>query len=205
MSDGPCQPSAADVKKLREMTGTGMMDCKRALVEADCDMDEAVAILRAAGLASAQKRAGRVANEGLVASYIHFNNRVGVLVEVNCETDFVANTAEFRSLAKEVSLHIASAKPQWISRDDVPEGVIEGERKVYEAWAREQGKPEQALPKIVEGKLGAFFKDWVLLDQPFVKDDSRSVGELVDEVSAKVGEKVAVRRFARFELGEETA
>jgi elongation factor Ts len=204
VSDQPCQPSAADVKKLREMTGAGMMDCKRALVEADCDMDEAVAILRTAGLASASKRAGRVANEGLVESYIHFNNRVGVLVEVNCETDFVAKTAEFRSLAKEVSLHIASAKPQWISREDVPEEVIQGERKVYEAWAREQGRPEQALAKIVEGKLGAFFKDWVLLDQPFVKDDSKSVAELVDEVSAKVGEKVAVRRFARFELGEET-
>jgi elongation factor Ts len=186
------------------MTGAGMMDCKRALVEADCDMDEAVAILRTAGLASASKRAGRVAKEGLIQSYIHFNNRVGVLVEVNCETDFVANTAEFRTLAKEVSLHIASAKPQWISRGDVPEEVIEGERKVYEAWAREQGRPEQALPKIVEGKLGAFLKDWVLLEQPFVKDDSKSVGELVDEVSAKVGERVAVRRFARFELGEET-
>jgi len=197
------QPSAADVKKLREMTGAGMMDCKRALVEADGDMDRAVEVLRTAGLASVAKRAGRAANEGVVQSYIHFNNRVGVLIEVNCETDFVANTDEFRALAKDISLHIASAKPRWVSREDVPDDVLEGERKIYEAWAREQGKPEQALAKIVEGKVNAFHKDWVLMDQPFVKDDSKSVGELVDEVAAKVGEKVAVRRYARFELGED--
>ena len=197
------QPQAADVKKLREMTGAGMMDCKRALVEADGDMDKAVDILRTAGLASAAKRAGHAANEGVIQSYIHFNNRVGVLVEVNCETDFVANTDEFRVLTKDVSLHIASAKPRWISREDVPDDVIEGERKIYEAWAREQGKPEQALAKIVEGKVAAFYKDWVLLDQPFVKDDSKSIGELVDEVGAKIQEKIAIRRFARYELGEE--
>jgi elongation factor Ts len=197
------QPSAAEVKKLREMTGAGMMDCKRALIEADGDMDKAVEILRTAGLASAAKRAGRTANEGVIQSYIHFNNRVGVLVEVNCETDFVANNDEFRALSKNVSLHIASAKPRWISREDVPDDVIEGERKIYEAWAREQGKPEEALPKIVEGKVSAFYKDWVLLDQPYVKDDSKTIGELVDEVGAKVKEKVAIRRFARFELGEE--
>jgi elongation factor Ts len=197
------QPSAADVKKLRDMTGAGMMDCKRALVEADGDIDKAVEILRTAGLASVAKRAGRTADEGVIQSYIHFNNRVGVLVEVNCETDFVANTDEFRTLAKDVSLHIASAKPRWVSRDEVPEHVIEGERKIYEAWAREQGKPEQALPKIVDGKVNAFYKDWVLLDQPFVKDDSKSIGDLLDEVNAKVGEKIAIRRYARFELGEE--
>jgi elongation factor Ts len=197
------QPQAADVKKLREMTGAGMMDCKRALVEADGDMDKAVEILRTAGLASVAKRAGRAANEGVVQSYIHFNNRVGVLVEVNCETDFVANTDEFRALAKDVSLHIASAKPRWVSREDVPDDVIEGERKIYEAWAREQGKPEQALARIVDGKVAAFYKDWVLLDQPFVKDDSKSIGELVDEVGAKIKERVAIRRYARFELGDE--
>jgi len=201
VSQGP--PSAADVKKLREMTGAGMMDCKRALVEADGDMDKAVEILRTAGLASVAKRAGRAANEGVVQSYIHFNNRVGVLVEVNCETDFVANTDEFRALAKDISLHIASAKPRWVVRDDVPEDVVEGERKIYEAWAREQGKPEQALAKIAEGKMNAFFKDWVLMDQPFVKDDAKSVGDLIDEVAAKVGEKIAVRRFHRYELGED--
>ena len=197
------QPSAADVKKLREITQAGMMDCKRALVEADGDMDKAVEILRTAGLASVAKRAGRTANEGVIDSYIHFNNRVGVLVEVNCETDFVANTDEFRTLTKDICLHIASAKPRWISREDVPEDVLEGERKIYEAWAKEQGKPEQALPKIVEGKVIAFFKDWVLLDQPFVKDDSKSIGDLVDETAAKVGEKIAIRRYSRFELGEE--
>ena len=201
MSQG--QPSAADVKKLRDMTGAGMMDCKKALVESNGDIDRAVEILRTAGLASVAKRAGRAANEGVIQSYIHFNNRVGVLVEVNCETDFVANTDEFRTLAKDISLHIASAKPRWVSREDVPQDVIEGERKIYEAWAREQGKPEQALAKIVEGKETAFYKDWVLLDQPFVKDDSKSVGELVDEVAAKVGEKIAIRRYSRYELGED--
>ena len=191
------------VKELRQKTGAGIMDCKQALVESGDDIGKAVDWLRQKGLASAGKKMGRVTNEGVIASYIHAGNKIGVLVEVNCETDFVANTDEFRGLAKDVALHIASAKPRWISREDVPDDVVEGERKIYGAWAREQGKPEQALPKIVDGKVTAFYKDWVLLDQPFVKEDSKSVGDLVDEVAAKVGEKIAVRRFARFELGEE--
>jgi elongation factor Ts len=149
------------------------------------------------------KRSGRTANEGVIQSYVHFNNRVGVMVEVNCETDFVAKTDEFKQLAKDIALHITSARPRWISVDEVPEELLASERRVFEAWAREQGKPEQALPKIVEGKLNAFYKDNVLLEQPFVKDDSTRIGQLVDETSAKVGEKIAIRRFARYELGEE--
>jgi elongation factor Ts len=198
------QPSAAEVKALRDATGAGMMDAKRALQEAAGDIARATEILRERGLASVAKRAGRAANEGLIQSYIHFNNRVGVLLEVNCETDFVANTDEFKTLVKDVALHIASQRPRWISTEDVPDDVLAGERKIYEEWAKQQGKPEQALPKIVEGKVQAFYKDNVLLEQPFVKDDSKSVGQLADEVSAKVGEKVAIRRFVRYELGEET-
>jgi elongation factor Ts len=195
--------SAAQVKELREATGAGMMDCKRALQETAGDMGKATEWLRQKGLASVGKRAGREANEGRVDSYIHFNARVGVLVEVNSETDFVANTDEFKQLAKDVALHIASANPRWLSRDDVPADVVDAERRVYEGQAREQGRPDNVLDRIVTGKLDAFFADQVLLDQPFVKDDRVSISQLVDEVSAKVGEKLAVRRFARFELGKE--
>ena len=195
--------SAAQVKELREATGAGMMDCKRALQENGGDMEKATEWLRQKGLASVGKRAGREANEGRVEAYIHFNARVGVLVEVNSETDFVANTDEFKQLAKDISLHIASANPKWLSREDVPEDVVEGERRVYEGQAREQGRPDNVLDRIVQGKLDAFFKDHVLLDQPFVKDDKATISQLVDETSAKVGEKLQVRRFARFELGKE--
>ena len=195
--------SAAQVKELREATGAGMMDCKKALQENQGDLEKATEWLRQKGLASVGKRAGREANEGRVESYIHFNARVGVLVEVNSETDFVANTDEFKQLAKDVALHIASANPRWLSREDVPEDVIEAERRVYEGKAREQGRPEDKLPMIVEGQFKAFYKDNVLLDQLFVKDDKRTVSQLVDEVSAKVGEKLQVRRYARFELGKE--
>jgi elongation factor Ts len=195
--------SAEDVKKLRELTGAGMMDCKKALQEAEGDMNRAVEILRERGLASAQKRAGRTATQGVIDSYIHHNNSVGVLVEVNCETDFVARTDEFRRLAKDVALHIASAMPQWVVREDVPEAVLETERRIYEAEARQQGKPDTMLDRIVEGKLQSFFKTTVLVDQPFVKDPDRSIQQLLDEVSAKVGEKVAVRRFVRYKLGQD--
>jgi elongation factor Ts len=196
--------SAGQVKELRELTGAGMMDCKRALQEADGDLDKAVDLLRQRGLASAAKRAGREANQGLIESYIHFNHTVGVLVEVNCETDFVANTDDFRQLAKDVALHIASpAAPRYVRREEVPAEVLEEERRIFEAQARELGKPENVIPKIVEGKLEAFYEQTVLLDQPFVKDDSRTIQQLLDELGAKVGEKVAVRRFARYKLGEE--
>jgi elongation factor Ts len=195
--------SAAMVKQLRDATSAGMMDCKRALQETDGDVEKATEWLRQKGLASVGKRAGREANEGRVESYVHFNARVGVLVEVNSETDFVANTDEFRQLAKDVALHIASSNPRWLSREDVPADVVDAETRVYEGQAREQGRPENVLERIVQGKLDAFFKDNVLLDQPFVKDDKVTIAQLVDEVSAKVGEKLQVRRFARFELGKE--
>ncbi len=196
--------SAELVKRLREATGAGMMDCKRALEEAGGDLDRATTILREKGLASAAKRASRTANQGVIEGYIHFNNTVGVLVEVNCETDFVANTDEFRRLAKDVALHIASpAAPRWLAREDVPAEVIEAERRVYEAQAREMGKPDHIVPNIVTGKLEAFYRDHVLLEQAFVKDDSKTIRELLDEVGARVGEKVAVRRFVRYKLGED--
>jgi elongation factor Ts len=195
--------SAAQVKALRDATGAGMMDCKRALIEADGDMERATEILREKGLASAAKRAGRSADQGLIESYIHFNNTVGAMLELNCETDFVANTEEFRRLAKDLALHVASpSAPRWLSRDDVPTQVLESERRIFEAQAKESGKPENVVPRIVEGKLEAFMKDHVLLDQPFVKDDAKTVQQLLDEVGARVGEKVAVRRFLRYKLGE---
>lgn len=195
---------ADQVKALRDATGAGMMDCKKALQEADGDVEKAVEILRQKGLASAQKRAGRTANQGLIDSYIHFNNTVGVLVEVNCETDFVANTDEFHQLVKDIALHVASpAAPRYVSRDEVPEDVVEKERAIFEAQARELGKPDNVIPNIVDGKMKAFYEQTVLVDQPFVKDESHTIQGLLDEMSAKVGEKVAVRRFVRYKLGEE--
>ena len=191
------------VKRLREATGAGMMDCKAALIEAAGNHDRAVELLREKGLASAAKRAGRSATQGLIEAYIHFNHTVGVLAEINCETDFVANTDEFRQLAKDLCLHIASpSAPRFVSRDDVPPEEIDYERKIFETQARESGKPDAVIDKIVDGKLKAFFESVVLLDQRFVKDDARTVQQLLDEVSAKVGEKVAVRRFVRYKLGE---
>jgi len=195
--------SAEEVKRLRQRTGAGMMDSKKALQEAGGDMERAVEILRERGLASAQKRAGRSATQGVIDAYIHHNNTVGVLVEVNCETDFVAKTEEFRRLARDVALHIASAMPQWVTREEVPEDILETERRIYEAEARQKGKPDNALDRIVEGKLQGFFKTTVLVDQPFVKEPDKTIRQLIDEVSAKVGEKVAVRRFVRYKLGEE--
>jgi elongation factor Ts len=197
--------SAELVKQLRDLTGAGMMDCKRALQETDGDLDKAQELLRMKGLASAQGRAGRAANQGLVESYVHFNNTVGALVELNCETDFVANTDEFKQLARDLALHVASpSAPRFLSRDDVPKDVADHERLIFEAQAKELGKPDNVVPNIVEGKMKAFYEQTVLLDQPFVKDDSKTIQELLDEVGAKVREKVAVRRFVRFRLGEET-
>jgi elongation factor Ts len=197
--------SAERVKELRERTGAGMMDCKRALQEAEGDLDRAAELLRVRGLASAAKRAGRAANQGRIESYVHFNNTVGSMVEVNCETDFVANTEEFKQLARDVALHVASPlAPLYLSRDQVPPDVVESERHVYEVQAKEAGKPDHVISRIVEGKLSAFFGQTVLLDQPFVRDEEKTIQQLLDEVSAKVGEKVAVRRFVRYRLGEET-
>ena len=195
--------TAALVKQLRDATGAGMMDCKKALTEAEGDLDRAAEILREKGLASAAKRADRAADQGRIDSYIHFNNTVGVLVEVNCETDFVANTDEFGRLVKDLALHIASpAAPIFLSRDDVPDAVLEAERRIAEAQAREQGKPDDVVPRIVEGKIEAYVKDHCLLEQPYVKDDSTTIRQMLDEIGAKLGEKVAVRRFVRYKLGE---
>jgi elongation factor Ts len=197
--------SADQVKRLRDLTGAGMMDCKRALQDAGGDVDKAIELLREKGLASAAKRAGRAADQGLIDSYIHFNNTVGVLVEVNSETDFVANTEEFRRLVKDIALHIASpAAPRWLAREDVPATVVEHEDHIARVQAKESGKPDDVIDRIVEGKLKAFYEGSVLLEQPFVKDDAKTVQQLLDEVGAKVGEKVAVRRFVRYKLGEST-
>jgi elongation factor Ts len=197
--------SADQVKRLRDLTGAGMMDCKRALQDAGGDVDKAVELLRERGLASAAKRAGRAADQGLIDSYIHFNNTVGVLVEVNSETDFVANTEEFRRLVKDVALHIASpAAPRWLAREDVPAAVVEQEEHIARVQAKESGKPEDVIDRIVDGKLKAFYEGSVLLEQPFVKDDTKTIQQLLDEVGVKVGEKVAVRRFVRYKLGEST-
>ncbi|HEX6261797.1 MAG TPA: translation elongation factor Ts [Actinomycetota bacterium] len=194
--------TTAMVKELREATGAGMMDCKRALEEAGGDMERATELLRARGLADAAKRADRVAAEGLVEAYIHMRGSLGVLVELNCETDFVANTDDFRSLARDVAMQIAAIAPRWISRDEVPGDVVDGERKVYEEQARQDGKPDDVIPRIVEGKLEAFYRDHVLLDQSWVRDDSVTIGELISQAGAKVGEKIEVGRFARFKVGE---
>ncbi len=202
MSD-PGSISAGDVKRLRDLTGAGMMDCKKALVEAAGDVSRAQEILREKGLAGAKKRSGRQAAEGLIDAYIHGEGRIGVLVEVNSETDFVGRTQEFRRLAREVAMQVAARDPRWVSRDDVPPDVAEGERKIYLEQARALGKPESVLQRIVEGKLENFYKETVLLDQPYIREDSRTVGDFVNEVAAKVGENVVVRRFARFALGEE--
>jgi elongation factor Ts len=195
------------VKRLREITGAGMMDCKRALEETAGDMEQAQGLLREKGLAAAAKRASKLAAEGIVESYIHMKGKLGVLIEVNCETDFVANTEEFRQLVRDLSMQVAASDPWWITREDVPEETLQQERKIYEAQARDQGKPDNVLEKIVEGKLGSFFKEQVLLEQPFFKDQEgkQSVADRIAEASAKVGEKIEVRRFARFVRGEDVA
>ncbi len=195
--------SAKDVSALRNRTGAGMMDCKRALEETGGDVEKAVELLRKKGIAKAEKRAGRRASEGLVGQYLHFNGKIGVLVEVNCETDFVARTEDFQNLVRDLALHIASANPIAVRTEDVPEDVVARERAIFEAQVAESGKPEHVRDKIVEGKLKKFFSERVLMEQSFVKDDSITVADLVKNVSGKVGENIIVRRFVRYELGEE--
>jgi elongation factor Ts len=194
---------ASQVKQLREITGAGMMECKKALQESGGDLDRAQEILRERGLAGVEKRKGRVAADGVVESYIHGEGRIGVLVEINCETDFVARTEEFRELAREVAMQVAAQSPRWVARDEVPEDVVESERKVYAERARQMGKPENVLDKIVDGMLDSFYKETVLLDQPYIREGSKSVDDLVKEVASKVGENVVIRRFVRYQLGEE--
>lgn len=191
------------VAELRARTGAGMMDCKKALEETGGDLEQAVDVLRKKGAAKADKRAGREASEGVIGSYVHFDGRIGVLVELNCETDFVARTPEFQALARELAMHIAAAKPIAVRIEDLPPEVVARERQVYEAQVAEQKKPENIRAKIVEGMLKKFYEERVLLEQKFVKDDKRTVGELVKELASKTGENVQLRRFARFELGGE--
>jgi elongation factor Ts len=198
--------TAQQVKDLRDATGAGPLDCKKALESTGGDFDKAVEILREKGLARAAKKlsAGRTMNEGVVETYQHFNRRLGVLVEVNCETDFVANTDQFRAFAKDLSLHIANLNPEYVKREDVPEAVVEAERQIQRRRAIEEGKPEAVADKIVAGRMDKFFEEIVLLEQPFLKDDTKTIKQLLSEVVAELGESIEIRRFARFALGEET-
>ena len=189
------------VKELRDRTGAGMMDCKRALGETGADIEAAIDLLRSRGEAKAARRAARTANEGTVASYVHHGGRIGVLLELNCETDFVANTDDFRTLARNIAMHVAAADPVAVAAADMDARVVERERKIFVEQVAREGKPEHIRAGIVEGKLGKFFKERVLLEQAYVRDPDRSVGDLITEVSARTGEKVRVARFSRFQVG----
>jgi elongation factor Ts len=194
--------SASLVKELRERTGAGLMDCKAALKETGGDVDKALEHLRVKGLAKAQKRSGRTTSEGTVVSYIHPGSRIGVLVEVNCETDFVARTDEFQNFGRDIAMQIAAASPIALDREDVAPEVVEKEREVFRTQAREQKKPDKVIDKIVEGRIDKFYSETVLLDQPFIKDDSKTVRDLLNELVAKIGENIKIARFARFQIGQ---
>jgi elongation factor Ts len=194
---------ATMVKELREKSGAGIMDCKQALTENDGDMEKAVDFLRKKGLATAAKRAGRATSEGTVQSYIHMGGKIGVMVEVNCETDFVAKTDDFVDFAKNLAMHVAATNPVGITAEDVPDAVVEREKAIYRDQALEMGKPEKMVDKIVEGKLNKFFKESCLMDQPFVRDPDKTITDYLNEVIAKTGEKVTIKRFARFQVGTE--
>ena len=193
--------SAKDVASLRAQSGAGMMDCKNALTEAGGDIAKALDALRTKGIASAEKRSDRSASEGIVANYMHFNGRIGVMVEVNCETDFVARTDDFAELARDIAIHVASANPMGLNEEDIPADIVSRERSIYEQQVAEQGKPEKFREKIVDGKIKKFFSERVLLQQAFVKDDKKTIGDLVTEAAARLGENVRVKRFVRFEIG----
>jgi elongation factor Ts len=198
--------TASAVKSLREKTGAGMMECKNALTEANGSEEQAIEILRKRGLASARKKEGRIAAEGAVGSYIHMGGKVGVLVEVNCETDFVARGEEFQQLIKDVAMHVAAAEPRYVSREEVPADALDKEREIARAQAKNDpknaSKPDQVIERIVEGRLNKFYEEAVLMDQPFVKDPAKTVGELVTEKIAKTGERITIRRFTRYKMGE---
>ncbi len=196
--------SAEMVRKLREETGAGMMDCKSALVEAKGDVTGARDLLRKKGLAAAAKRASRTASQGLVQAYIHPGAQIGVIVEVNCETDFVAKTPEFQALVKDIAMHVAASSPLYVSKEDVPAQVLDKEKEIYRAQAAGQGKPENVLDRITEGKLKDYFASYCLLEQPFIRDGKLTVGQLVQEKVAVIKENIVVRRFARFRVGEES-
>jgi len=194
--------SAAMVKQLREKTGAGMMDCKNALTEVRGDMEKAIEFLRKKGLATAQKRAGRAMTEGTIQSYIHMNAKLGVLVEVNCETDFVAKNEDFQGFAKNIAMHIAASNPLGITAEDVPEEVIEKEKEIYRAQALDTGKPENVIDKIVEGKLKKFYQENCLMNQPYVRNPDITIADLLNELIAKIGENISIKRFVRFQIGE---
>ena len=194
--------SADLVKTLRERTGAGMMECKAALVEANGDLEDATTILRKRGLAQAAKKAGRTTSQGVVGSYIHMGGKVGVLVEVNCESDFVARTDAFRALVKDIAMHIAAADPRYVRREDVPVDALEKEKDIYRAQFGQSGKPAAVVDKIVDGKLGSYYAQVVLFDQPYIREPSMTVAQLVAEATAKTGEHITVSRFARFKIGE---
>ncbi len=193
--------TAQQVKELRERTGAGMMDCKKALVEADGDIDKAVEALRTSGLAAAEKKSGRATAEGLIESYIHAGGKIGVLVEVNCETDFVARTEDFQELVKDVAMHVAAADPRFVRREEVTEDVLDRERRIFREQALAEGKPENIVDRIVEGKIGKYYSECVLLEQSFVKDPDKTVEDLIKEKIAKIGENIQIARFVRFQLG----
>ena len=194
--------SAQMIKELRKRTNAGVLDCKEALMDADGDMEKAVDFLRKKGLATALKRAGRETSEGLIHSYIHTGGKIGVLVEVNCETDFVAKTDEFRSFVKNLAMHIAATRPLGIRREDIPEQIIQREEEIYRAQAAETGKPEKILDKIVQGKMEKFYKESCLVDQQYIKDPDITTQDLIHDMIAKTGENISVRRFVRYQLGE---
>jgi len=198
--------TAGAVKQLREKTGAGMMECKNALVESEGNEERAIEVLRKRGLASAKKREGRIASEGIVGSYIHMGGKVGVLLEINCETDFVARGEEFQQLVKDIAMHIAAAEPRYVTREDVPANALEKEREIARAQAKNDpknaNKPDQVIDKIVEGRLNKYYEETVLMDQPFVKQPEKTVGELVTEKVAKTGERITIRRFTRYKMGE---
>lgn len=194
--------TAKDVMTLRQRTGAGMMDCKNALTETNGDMEKAIDYLREKGIAKAAKKAGRIAAEGIVESYIHMGGKVGVLLEVNCETDFVARGDQFKALVHDIAMHIAASKPEYLCSDEVPAEVLEHEKDILRAQAREEGKPEAIIERMVEGRIKSYYEDNCLLNQKFVKDTSKTVGDLIVEATAQIGEKIAVRRFVRYEMGE---
>ena len=198
--------NASAIKALREKTGAGMMECKKALIESEGNEERAIEILRERGLASAKKKEGRVAAEGVVGSYIHMGGKVGVLVEVNCETDFAARSAEFQQLVKDIAMHVAAAEPRFVSREEVNTDTLDKEREIARAQAKNDpknaNKPDQVIDKIVEGRLNKFYEEFVLLDQPFIKDPAKTISELVKDKIAKIGESITIRRFARYKMGE---
>jgi len=194
--------TAQMVKELRERTGAGMLDCKKALEATGGDIEKAIDELRTKGLAKAAKKAGRIASEGLVTSYIHGGGRIGVLVEVNCETDFVAKTEDFKQFAHNIAMQIAAANPSYVAREEVPQAVLDHEREILRAQALEEGKPEKVIDKMVEGRLEKYFKENCLLEQPYIKDPDKTVQQIVLETISKLGENINIRRFARFEVGE---